>query len=733
MASTLVKKATRVLTLLSVFALLLSGCSEEMIGTDTTATPKEETMNSETEQQTEYDFTEYPESIEGYVLRSGKLTVNITKDGRLESVASDAVSYLSNQSGLSFSVVADTKQGNIWDTDPDAKGNKVFDDTDALVKVVEATDSRVSLYHEVEGVFGLLRHYTLRGETLTVDAVIYNEMADGTVISVTPMCVDGLQCEKKPLDCAWPYKEGRIYRNGNITDGKIINGATTVSAHYPTPMSMQYAVLFDEERSIYFGVHDDKAEYKTFTYAVNSDNTSAVSCEVMPFAAPGEKKELAPVVLSFGQGDWTYGADIYRTFLAEAGWTKNSSVYAQNLTGITGWTTATYFNKYETKYVSYAPAQTSSTFEEAMKQIINRTSFSSIWITGWHDGGFDTLYPDYEISSDLGGLKGFKAGIKNIHEQGGNAVFYVNAHISDIESKFFAKHGQASAIKKADGSVYEEEYPTTEADFVAMCPASEVFRERLLETVSMLRKNGVDGIYFDQISEIDSYLCFDASHGHTTPATAYYEGYSKLLDGATEIFNASEGDWLFAIEGVCDCYGKWIDVFYGYPDFNLSEMTRYTLTSKMIGRDRVCGVDESGDALFTTAFVMSKPLLCHKHHILDARLYNNPNIKRFISLYEKYPDIYLRGRYVYTKGLNGVSATMTSGVTISEENNRVAVSLFNGKSLGETTVEFTYTPSTGRVVAAYHAETGENLLTDQGTVRLTLDKNELISVILDIG
>ena len=209
-------------------------------------------MNSETEQQTEYDFTEYPESTESYVLRSGKLTVTLTKDGRLESVASDAVSYLSNQSGLSFSVVADTKQGNIWDTDPDAKGNKRFDDTDALVKVIEATDSRVSLYHEVEGVFGLLRHYTLRGETLTMDAVIYNEMADGTVISVTPMCVDGLQCKKKPLDCVWPYKEGRIYRNGNITDGEKNNGAATVSAHYPTPMSMQYAVLFDEERSIYF-------------------------------------------------------------------------------------------------------------------------------------------------------------------------------------------------------------------------------------------------------------------------------------------------------------------------------------------------------------------------------------------------------------------------------------------------------------------------------------------------
>ncbi len=482
-----------------------------------------------------------------------------------------------------------------------------------------------------------------------------------------------------------------------------------------------------------YAVCDRNAEYKTFTYSVDGI-FSSLECTVYPFVEPESAKKLAPVEIYLGKGDWTDGADIYRSWLKEAGFTKRPSSQMADFTGCSGWTVASYYNNYSTKYVGYAPAQTGVTFESAMDSVISRTSLKYIWLTGWHDGGFDTLYPDYQLSADMGGSKGFRKGIENIHSTGGKAILYVNAHIADVDSKFYKSYGETASIKKPDGSIYNERYydvSKTEADFVAMCPSSGDYLSRLIETVKMLSDYGADGIYFDQISEMESYLCFDKDHGHSTPATAYYEGYSYLLAESRKVFENNGIDPIFGIEGVCDCYGANVDVFFAYPDFNLSELTRYTLSSKIIGRDRYAGTEDPDDTRFSSAFVLSEPFVVHKHHVDNYRYYSNPNLQRYVSIYEKYPEIYLCGRYDFKNGLSGIPGGIDAGVILSEDGSMGAINIFGRKNLSDADLSITYLPDSGILVSAKNAETGENLLVS-GKIQLVLKPHEVVSVVVEI-
>ena len=674
------------------------------------------------------------DSVEGYILKSAGLTVEISKTGAITSVSGSGTEYVKYSGNGSFFVKLDPVQGNIWKTDPDSSLNVVRTDADVSTRFTALSRNSVTLASVLNGEFELVRRYVLDNQRLTVTSEIRNVSGNGTVIAVTPVILMGIRSGgRRPLNCAWPYHEGQVYYNGNIGI-EAVNGTKSVSAHYPTPLSMQYVSLFDDSRSVYFGVHDPKAEYKNFTYSVDWDDTSGVVCEFLPFASAGERKVLAPVVMNFGTGDWTAGADIYREFLLEAGWIKDRTPYSSSFTGAHGWASNVYFNDYRTKYVKEAPAKIASTFKNSAEKVIERSGLEWIWITGWHDGGFDTLYPDYELSEELGGANGFVRGLKEVHDAGAHALLYVNAHIADTISKFYALHGEECAIRKPDGGTYTETYPEsgTKSTFTAMCPCASEYKTRLLESVEMLRSSGADGIYFDQISEMQSYLCFDESHGHKTPATAYYEGYADFLESAAKIMDKYGPDWLFAIKGVADCFGKWIDVFFSYADFSLSEMVSYTLDAGIIGRDRYNFVSDNDENRYFNSFIMSRPFVCHREYSTSYLLYGNPNMKRFISLYKSFPDIYLTGKYVYHEGISGIIPSgVTYGVTAGD--NRAAISLYNAKAMGSVSGSFVFNPPNGTVLSAYNAETGENMLGFDGNIGFRLAKGELISIIIEYG
>lgn len=519
--------------------------------------------------------------------------------------------------------------------------------------------------------------------------------------------------------------ESQFFMNGN----SLFYFSGIYSGNMLRNMNEAYGILP-------YTVEDQRASYKTFSYKSCADRSASVWCEQLPFTAPGQKTECAPVVIScFPDGDWTAASDRYRRFLTETGWVKAPSESVKTFSGGNGWDLNIYLDNILTKYVASAPAPTAQTLQTSMRLIQRRTGLSCMWITGWHEGGFDTYYPDYTFSERMGGEEGFLRGLEELHEEGGKAILYLNAHMSDIESRWYntknedgVLNGEACATRKPDGSVYEETYPTSgNAVDVAMCPASDAFREAIVSAAEKVRRAGADALYLDQISEMRSYLCFDPNHGHTTPATAYYEGYSKLLNEITDVMDRCGEDWFLLCEGVCDCYGQWIDVFCGYTDTNFLPLTRYTIPNRIIGRDLE---SENNDTYFNQAFVLGEPFICHRYHVMQSK-YTNRNLKRYLAIYESDPALYLNGTYVYRRGLSGsIPSRVDVGVLEGAEGNRSAIQLYNTADIGQARVKFTYTPPKGEVKRAYNAETGEDLLSSDGTIILTLNSRETVSVII---
>ncbi len=712
---------------------------DTMKGIESDRTPGTTESISETDDPYE-DFTVSDDVVSA--LENDELCATIGKSGELLSVMSkhNGEVYQRTEVADAFSLVLNPNTDNIWKADPEGKDNKILTAADAITKhfVEENKVEVISVIRLEKGTLVLRKTYSLHGGDLKIEAAVENRLETGVVIAATPAYLQGVTSRRQAMNCLWPYKTGTLCKLGVISDGiSTGDGGTMLKESYPTPISMQLVTLYDDDKTVSYTVEDGNAAYKTFFYKSCADMSASVWCEQMPFTSSWQKTTLAPVVIScFASGDWTAAADRYQQFLVSAGWSKEPTESVKTFTGGNGWDLNVYLDNCLTKYVSSAPANVAQTLQTSMRLILRRTNLRYMWLTGWHEGGFDTYYPDYNFSQAMGGDSGFIQGLEELHAEGGKAIVYLNAHMADVQSQWYntqnengVKNGVACATRKADGTVYEETYPTSgKAVDVAMCPASGAFGKAIVAAADKVRASGADALYLDQISEMRSYLCFDPDHGHTTPATAYYEGYSKLLDDVTSVMNRYGKDWFLLCEGVCDCYGKWIDIFCGYTDTNFLPLTRYTIPNKIIGRDLA---SEDNDTYFSSAFILGEPFICHRYHVMQGK-YTNKNLKRYVVLYESDPDLYLAGEYVYRRGLSDtIPGRVDVGVLEGAGGNRSAIQLYNTSTVGQARVIFTYTPPQGKVAKAYNAETGESLLNSDGKISVTLNNQETLSVIVE--
>lgn len=739
----------RALLMLLSCMLLLTACHntiENDKGSDHTMKETEDERAFETTTpipETEDPYKDFIESDDAISkLENDELCVTIGKSGELLSITTkfNTVVYQATDTADSFSLLLNPDTDSIWDTDPAGRGNRILSEADAITKhIVEENKVEViSVIRLEKGTVALRKTYSLYGGDLKIEAAVENRLNTGVVIAATPVYLQGVTSRQKAMNCLWPYKTGTICKLGIVSGGiSTEDGGTMLTESYPTPISMQLVTLYDDDKTISYTVEDTQATYKTFFYKSCANKSASVWCEQMPFTASRQQTTLAPVVIScFAEGDWMVAADRYQQFLINAGWAKSPTDLVKTFTGGNGWDLNVYLNNCLTKYVASAPANAAQTLQTSMRLILRRTGLRYMWITGWHEGGFDTYYPDYTFSQMMGGKAGFIQGLEELHAEGGKAIVYLNAHMSDIQSQWYntenedgIKNGEACATRKADGSIYEETYPTSgKAVDVAMCPASEAFQKAIVTAADKVRAAGADAIYLDQISEMRSYLCFDPHHGHTTPATAYCEGYSKLLNDITNVMERYGEDWFLLCEGVCDCYGKWIDIFCGYTDTNFLPLTRYTIPNKIVGRDLA---SENNDTYFSSAFVLGEPFICHRYHVIQNK-YTNKNLRRYLSLYESNPNLYLAGKYVYRRGLSEtIPARVDAGVIEGADGTCSAIHLYNTAAVGQARVTFTYTPPSGKVTRAYNAETGESLLTADGSIAITLNNQGTISVIVE--
>jgi hypothetical protein len=226
-------------------------------------------------------------------------------------------------------------------------------------------------------------------------------------------------------------------------------------------------------------------------------------------------------------GDWYDAALIYRQWMRdEALW------YPRNNLGPDGRTDTPQWMKELCVWAQCG--DTPEQMPETMRRFTDAFGIpTAVHWYNWHQIPFDNDYPHYFPAKD-----GFAEAVARIQANGDCYVMpYINGRLWDTRDKGvddfeFTSVALPGAAKKEDGSPYTETYGSKEADgspveLAVMCPASEVWRNKVTELIFRLTNEcDVAAVYVDQVAAAEPVLCFDESHGHSRPDHWNYHHWS---------------------------------------------------------------------------------------------------------------------------------------------------------------------------------------------------------------
>ena len=678
-----------------------------------TTTPTQTVSNPSTTTTTKEDESMLKEDEHSLAFDNGRIAFVISKaNGSLSSLINKATErdFISNSAGGNFSVLVDTSTADAFASNP--RGNSTYlissRNLSPTINTKEtAQDIEIQMIYDLNENSELeLADITIRssifvsknGQELTFEYEINNDNEHSVVINLTGPILSGIKDEDRGLDLFWPNKEGKIY------DDVIPKAQTTLklSEQYPSPFSMQIAQLFDEEESLYYYVEDNTREYKEFKFGaftgikehdqgtVKIADKISLSCTQFPFVESSENKMLFRTKVGISsKGDWYEGADLYRDYLINSGMTRTYNDMTENWTGFVSDMIARWGDRIEKTYTGVNAS------DQVVKDV-DHTGIDTVVLFGWHQGGFDYKYPDYELFEGEGfGFDNFKAMVDRAHANGDKVLPYLNAHIIAMNSEWgnslIAPESNVtnmlqSAIKKAgfSDSISVSNYPSylyyetygTDTGYYAACPFDDHFVQQIQSVVDTLADAGADGLWMDQMMEMPAYLCYDKNHGHKTPATAYGEGYRKLYGAIDEAFQSRSIDYLIFAEGVTDAWIEYIDI------------PGYMWARQLYAPDNVHPGDNQPMAPHITVYTMPASFLginsyqtAYNH--AHAFLFGSPLASGLstmdisvTSLYTSNPDIYMKGRYMHTCGLQ-ISDQRILGSIITGSENSLGVQLYN--------------------------------------------------------
>jgi hypothetical protein len=532
---------------------------------------------------------------------------------------------------------------------------------------------------------------------------------------------------------AWPLHEGALFPRAGSDVGTDLRWMS-----YPAAASMQWMELFTTTEGLYLGVVDSTGSYKELNFGYDpalglADQPREMAVSFFGYATAQRSYSTPEVEVGMAPtGGWYWGADRYRAFLAKSGMVRKLPKIVRELRG---WHRG--FNR------TY-PIATARTYDYCTippllmgPEYTDRTGISVLLLYGWHHDGLDSYYPDYEFLSkskrvalhDKPCLQGadLAASMQSLaaRPEPNRVMFYVNAHIADQQSEWYQDPAnRAAQALGPDGTPYVETYPTQPNRFYSvMCPMAQAWADRLDAKAMELRTlappgAGAVGIYWDQAEEVPALPCYDRTHGHSTPHSAFPEGYRALFQRINADFSLSGSDdeYIFAAEGANDYYSQFIDVAGGMPlrppGFYLDspqcdaptsrywsfygvnwpcdakhapEIGRYTMSARFLGlanfKSKFGARDEYARA-FLLGDAFRQMEVGYRGKTDPYGTINAFAFPRYTNIYASEPEIYFYGTYVDAKGLvldaapTDVMATLIVGVN----GDRIGVQLWNQTS-----------------------------------------------------
>jgi hypothetical protein len=424
------------------------------------------------------------------------------------------------------------------------------------------------------------------GDEVRWDITVTNG-GDGVVTSIGLLVVAGLPIDQ---DSALHLPD----RSGAVVDRpwEALAGGTHVLA-YPVPASMQFAAFTAAGLTTAVHVEDPTMAYK---HLVIDGAQRGLGVRLFPFVEPGQSWRAPTVVQQVTDGGWHAVADRYRRWFRS--WAVAPDVSPQvrrfpiiDLDVVRARPIA---DPYITDVVEDM-ASGSYRASAARLADLRARGYDGVELGGWFGDGHDTTYPDYEPGPLMGTAEDLADLCAVVKDQGGLLALYLNARVANITNPTYLAHPEW-AVRTMDGGPHIEHYGG-EA-FHTLCPAAPGWQEHLAGVVdTCMRVWHADAVQLDQVGAAPSMLCFDPSHGHTTPATAWAEGYEVMLRRLREVVRAAHPEGWLWVEGAWDGAAQFTDLAQGafWPAMHATRawplLYRYTLPEHPVfGDARMGGV-----------------------------------------------------------------------------------------------------------------------------------------------
>ena len=509
----------------------------------------------------------------------------------------------------------------------------------------------------------------LRGEELLLTAEIRNA-GTATINELWFPMVSGLRSMGgSPAEAFLLYPESAGRRMVNPVDvlgrgAQVVRGArlTAIRELYPGKASMQWLGMYGTGGGLYVGSHDTTLQ----TTALNAmlvqgadsrgDSLSAGFIKY-PFCKPGETWRSEPFVLAVHSGTWHADARRYRAFADT--WQNHAHARPQWVQEMPALHDIVMLHQHGRVRFTYD--QIGEICDAA-----GSAGIDAVKLTGWADGGHDNKVPDFQPSPQLGGEERLAQNIRAARQRGFKIALYFHFVQMSPNSQFYARHGEFCQLKGPHGDPFIDVFTwPSNGSVIAMnerrqlinaCVGTKAWQEHVLDFVRRGLAYGADCIFLDQTAGApSSFLCFDARHGHRSPAYASGPGKTELSRKARELVDAAGPQHSLAAEYLADVILQYYDftIPFGsgffYEGQNFGEMFRYTFPEDVILTQYMSREDYEQLAY---SFVMGYRFFLAPLQQCELITALKPEFVRrlaaMIRLRRKYADVLMKGRFVET-------------------------------------------------------------------------------------
>ena len=332
---------------------------------------------------------------------------------------------------------------------------------------------------------------------------------------------------------------------------------------YPSEKcTMQWAALQHKSDVIYFASHDSRFAYKylNVTFSPSTKEANISFCNMLT-CFPGEKAEIAPLVIKKFKGEWYNCADTYRKWFLSQRTITNRPEWIKQSSGM-----LLTILKQQNDEVIVPYSEIGGLLSDAAEA----RGLDLIGLFGRGIGGHDRFYPDYRPDPKMGGEKALRKGIAEAKTKGKRVILYTNGQLLDMNDtpQFWPDTGRIISVRQDNGKIWQLTYHKYDSaparHFGVACQSCTTWRDVMLRLAKDAHNLGADGILYDQLAVLRPTYCYHPDHGHRVPSIVYDADRLENMAYVKREMAKINPEFVVMAEGLADYELNTVDIFHGY-------------------------------------------------------------------------------------------------------------------------------------------------------------------------